>query len=284
MKVEFEIVKPDPGSCFRLLYQKASADDFVWQYHYHPEYELVNVVDGIGLRHVGSHLSRYENGDLVLIGSNLPHSGFGLKATDPHEEIVIQIKGDYLLKPFAGMAEMDHIRHMLDLSKYGIAFYGTTRTDVSRQMEAMMGKNPFDRYMAVLNIFQTLASSEEFYLLNNQALLLPAFTKHRARLQKVLTYVEDHYAEDIDIRKVSSIAGLSVPAFCNYFKKTTHITFTDLVNKFRIQKACLLLHQDKTISEVCFESGFNNVTYFNKVFKNIVHKTPSEFRKDMSES
>ncbi|WP_394803527.1 helix-turn-helix domain-containing protein [Niabella hibiscisoli] len=74
--------------------------------------------------------------------------------------------------------------------------------------------------------------------------------------------------------------GLSVPSFCNFFKKTTQITFSDFVNQYRIQKSCMLLHQDKSISEVCFECGFNNVTYFNRLFKQVMNETPSGFKKE----
>jgi AraC-like DNA-binding protein len=92
--------------------------------------------------------------------------------------------------------------------------------------------------------------------------------------------VEQHFNEDVDIKKVAALVNLSVPSFCNYFKKIVHSTFTDFLNKYRIQKACLSLQQEKTIAETCFECGFNNVPYFNKVFKTITKKTPSEFKKE----
>jgi len=92
MKIDLEIILPDEGSSFRLLHTKTTAEKFPWQYHYHPEYEIVCVLNGDGTRHVGNHFSTYENGDLVLMGPNLPHSGFGLNAHGMHEEIVVQIK------------------------------------------------------------------------------------------------------------------------------------------------------------------------------------------------
>jgi AraC-like DNA-binding protein len=102
--------------------------------------------------------------------------------------------------------------------------------------------------------------------------------KRKQRLQKIFTYVEQNFDKEIPIDEVAGLIGLSIPSFCNFFKTATQSTFTDFVNRYRIQKACLLLHEDKTIAETSFATGFNNVTYFNKVFKNIVHKTPSEFR------
>lgn len=280
MKVEFEIVKPDKGSSFRLLHQKVSSKDFIWQYHYHPEVEITCVLKGSGTRHVGNHISNYDNGDLVLIGPNLPHSGFGLHATNPHEEIVVQAKEDVIKQPLAHLKEMEAIGLLLEKAKYGIVFTGETKKAATAKLINMLQLSSFEKYIELIKVLQLLAVSEEYSLLNEQVLLSTTINKHKARLQKILTYVENHYTKEIDIADVARLSALSVPSFCNYFKRTTHITFTDFVNRYRIQKACLLLQEDKTIAEVCFETGFNNVTYFNKVFKAVLNKTPSEFRKE----
>ncbi|MFT3981544.1 MAG: AraC family transcriptional regulator [Ferruginibacter sp.] len=276
MKVEFEIVKPDKGSSFRVLFQKAAIKDFIWAYHYHPEFEITCVLYGSGTRHVGNHLSVYEDGDLVMIGSNLPHSGFGLNATEPHEQIVIQVKPDIISHVY-NLPEMSAVVKLLDNSKYGIVFRGKTKKKVTEAMKQMKEMAAFQRYQQLLHILQLLGTSKEYDLLNEQALLSTSINKHKARLQKIFTYVEQHYKEEIDMQKIAGITALSVPSFCNYFKKTTQTTFTEFVNRYRVQKACYLLQQDKTIAEACFESGFNNVTYFNKVFKNVMNKTPSSF-------
>ncbi len=105
-------------------------------------------------------------------------------------------------------------------------------------------------------------------------------SKNKTRLENIFTYVEHHYQEEIYIQEVAKLANLTLPAFCNFFKKATQITFTEFVNRFRISKACLLMTQDKTISECSYSCGFNNVTYFNRMFKKYTGKTPSEFIKD----
>lgn len=279
MKVELELVQPDEGSSFRFLYQFVPSHEFVWQYHYHPEFELVCVTGGSGTRHVGSHLSSYDNGDLVLIGSNVPHSGFGLNASDPHEEIVLQAKEDIILRAGQQLPEIEAIETLLDKARYGILFTGKIKEEVTAFLLDLRQQSSFEKYIGLLKVLQLLAHSGEYQLLNRQVILPDTINKHKARLQKILTYVEQHYAEETNIEKVAQLAGLSIPSFCNYFKKTTHITFTEFVNRYRIQKACLLLQQDKTISEACYECGFNNVTYFNKVFKTVMGKTPSEFRR-----
>lgn len=278
MKIEFEIVKPDEHSSFRFLYQNKPISEFVWQYHYHPEYELVCIPYGDGTRHVGNHLSMYEDGDLVLIGSNMPHSGFGLNASDPHEEIVVQVRPEIIRQWISDFPEMKEIEMLIERSRHGVKFEGKTKGEVTRMLIEMKKMSPFEKHIGILKVLHRLGQTEEYSILNKQPIVAELVSKHRNRLQKIFTYVENYYHEDIDIQTVADLANISVPSFCNYFKKTTHITFTEFVNHYRIQKACFMLQQDKTISEVCFACGFNNVTYFNKIFKKIIHKTPSDFR------
>lgn len=279
MKIHFEIVKPDEGSSIRFLYQNQPIHEFIWEYHYHPEYELVCVLAGGGTRHVGAHLSMYAEGDLVLIGSNVPHSGFGLNARDPHEEIVIQIRPEVMQQWISDFPEMKTIAGLVERSKYGIKFEGSIKEKIKGILLNMKDLQPFEKKIGILQVLNLLGETEDYQLLNEKAIIADLVSKHRSRLQKIFTYVEHHYHEEIDIETVAGLVSISVPSFCNYFKKTTHITFTEFVNRYRIQKACLFLQQDKTIAQVCFECGFNNVTYFNKIFRKIINKTPSDFRK-----
>jgi AraC-like DNA-binding protein len=280
MKIEYEIVKPDKGSSFRLLHHKMVREsDFVWQFHYHPEYEIVFVPQGSGTRHVGNHLSTYHQGDLVLIGSNLPHSGFGLNSSGLHEEIVLQVRPECIPLHFT---EMQLIATLLERAKFGVSFSGVTREQVGALMTGMISQPPFRKMIMLLEVLEKLAVSEEYMILNNSIVSPTVLSRHKARLQKVFSYVEKEYANDVQVQNAARLVGLSVPSFCNFFKKTTQITFSDFVNQYRIQKSCMLLHQDKSISEVCFECGFNNVTYFNRLFKQIMNETPSAFKKKIS--
>lgn len=277
MKIEYEIVKNDPGSSIRVLHHKmVKRTDFIWQYHYHPEYEIVFVPHGNGTRHVGNHLSNYKNGDLVIIGSNLPHSGFGLNSSGLHEEIVLQVQKEVL--PIH-LIEAAPLTQLLDKAQYGLSFFGNTKKLVGEKIIQIPTQPPFQRFLSMLDVLNMLATSEEYHELNSSIVSPALLLKHKSRLQKIFTYVENVYYNEINIKDVARITGLSVPSFCNFFKKATNITFSEFVNQYRIQRACLLLHEDKSIAEVCFECGFNNVTYFNKVFKQIMNKTPRQFKK-----
>lgn len=284
MKAEYEIIHPDAGSSFRILNDRVRAEQYKWEYHYHPEYEIVCVLEGSGTRHVGAHISNYKEGDLVFMGPNLPHAGFGLNSHGIHEEIVIQIKEDVFTQSIITRPEMAAINGLLERSKHGICFLNATKESATKKLIHLIKLPPFEKYLEFLSVLQIMATSTEFKLLNNSPAISSSLVKKNIRVQNIFNYVEQHYSEEIDIRKVAAVANLSVPSFCNYFKKMMNSTFTDFVNQYRIRKACLLLSQEKTIAEACFETGFNNVPYFNKVFKTIMNKTPSEYKKEEMEA
>lgn len=281
MRTGFEIIKPDEGSAFRLLYQNVKADTYKWDYHYHPELELVYVFSGTGRRHVGDHLSDFIDGDLVLIGSNLPHSGFGFGALGDHEEIVIQFKDDFLGSLFTTSPEMSFIKNLFEHSKRGIVYTGETKEFVGQKLKEMRLLEPYDRLLTLLNIFKALAFSKDSTFLNNHFYSYDFSHKDEIRLKKIYQYVESNYQKPINIHEVAEVASLSVPAFCSYFKKVINLTFTDFVNQYRINVACKHLSKKQSIADTCFASGFNNVSYFGKVFKELKGETPNQYQRNI---
>lgn len=276
MKVSFERIIPSEKSSFRTLHNNSPISEFKWEYHYHPEIELVCVISGSGTRHVGYHKSNYTNGDLVLIGSNIPHSGFGLNSVDPHEEIVLQFREDILHFPQQEV-ETRAVKDLLERSKYGILYSTATKKALLPKLKKLLESEGYKRYLLLLEILFELSMCEEYELLNKEIMPYTIISKNKTRLENIFTYVEHHYDKEINIEDVAKLANLTLPAFCNFFKKATQITFTEFVNRYRINKACLLMAQDKTISECSYSCGFNNVTYFNRMFKKYTNKTPSEF-------
>ncbi|AJW61675.1 AraC family transcriptional regulator [Elizabethkingia sp. HX WHF] len=276
MKVSFERIVPSEKSSFRTLHNNSPISEFKWEYHYHPEIELVCVISGSGTRHVGYHKSNYTNGDLVLIGSNIPHSGFGLNSVDPHEEIVLQFREEILHFPQQEV-ETRAVKDLLERSKYGILYSTATKKLLMPKLKKLLESEGYKRYLLLLEILFELSLCEEYELLNKEIMPYTIISKNKTRLENIFTYVEHHYDKEINIEDVAKLANLTLPAFCNFFKKATQITFTEFVNRYRINKACLLITQDKTISECSYSCGFNNVTYFNRMFKKYTNKTPSEF-------
>ena len=284
MKTEFEIIQPNPGSSFRLLHHNVSANTFKWHYHYHPEYEIVCVFEGSGRRHVGNHLSNYVDGDLILIGSNLPHGGFGYGSVGIHEEVVIQFTPDFLGENFLLKPEMENINKLFERSTQGLSFYGNTQKELSERFRSLPQLSHFERLIELLNILQNLANSAEYITLNPANVRYNFSQKDQVRLGKVYRFVAENYAQNIDIQVVAKFCDLTIPAFCNYFKKNINQTFTYFTNEYRINQACKMLLDGSNIVDICYQCGFNNVSYFGRVFKQFKGTNPSQFRRNFGKT
>ncbi len=279
MKIEYEKIEPDSGSSFKLIQWRSKDDRFFW--HQHPEYEIIYVRKGSGKLHVGNHLGKYEEGEVMFLGPNLPHTGLGYGVIGEHEEIIIQLKDDFLGDGFLRVPEMAGIQRLFGRSVRGISFTGKTRKLVASQLERMIHLSNFERLITLISILRTLSETSEYVLLNAGEVKFDFRHQDEERINRVYSYVEKHYSQPMDIQKVAEIANLTVPSFCRYFKKMTHLTFTDFVNEFRVNNACKLLMEDKPVSDVSFESGFNNISHFNKTFKAVKGMSPREYRKDL---
>jgi AraC-like DNA-binding protein len=276
MKVEYEKISPDTGSSFRLIHWKSENDRYFW--HYHPEYEIVFVRKGSGKLHIGEHLKNYEEGELVFIGPDLPHTGFGYGVIGEHEEIVVQLRKDFLGEEFMQKPELQHIRKLFERAKQGLSFQGKSRKIVAAKLQKMLTFSHFERLVELLNIFDILATTNEFSVLNAADKRFDFNHKDEDRINKVYEYVEQNYQKNIDIQAVADLANLTVPSFCRYFKKISHITYTDFINEYRINQACRLLFENKPIADICFEVGFNNISHFNKTFKQLKGLSPREYK------
>lgn len=276
MKVEYEKISPDTGSSFRLIHWKSENDRYFW--HYHPEYEIVFVRKGSGKLHIGEHLKNYEEGELVFIGPDLPHTGFGYGVIGEHEEIVVQLRKDFLGEEFMQKPELQHIRKLFERAKQGLSFQGKPRKIVAAKLQKMLTFSHFERLVELLNIFDILATTTEFSVLNAADKRFDFNHKDEDRINKVYEYVEQNYQKNIDIRAVADLANLTIPSFCRYFKKISHTTYTDFVNEYRINQACRLLFENKPIADICFEVGFNNISHFNKTFKQLKGVSPREYK------
>jgi AraC-like DNA-binding protein len=281
-KPTFEAIEPNFGNSF--TYQKFDEErlnkNTVW--HYHPEIELVYVNGGSGKRQIGSHVSYFTNGDLILIGSNLPHCGLTDKLTGNKKETVIQMKQDFLGSDFFDIPEMKRIQSLFELAAGGIAFSGKTKRKIGEKMEVLEYQTDFQRLLSILNILNELALSEDYKVLNAEGFSLKTEVKDNDRINIVFNYVKQNFKEDIPLDRMADMVSMTVPSFCRYFKKITNKTFVQFVNECRLVHASkLLAEQPLSITEVCFESGFNNFSHFNKSFKAFTGQNPSEYRNEL---
>ena len=276
MKIKREVVLPDPGQSFKL-FKPSLKNYFYW--HYHPEYELVYVEASNGIRHVGQHISSYMGSDLVLIGPNIPHLNFDYGLKTEYKQIVVQLKEHFLGDAFDEIPELSSIQKLFAKAYLGLSFSGKTKTIVVEKLKHMQTIGHFEQLLCLLEIFQMLAISDEVVELNEKDTSIKLFLNDKIRMGAIYKYIHANYNETPDVNKIASSVHLSTAAFCRYFKKQTKMTFTDFVNQYRITQAKTLLLQDNTISEACYEVGFQSLSYFNKLFKKITGENPSNFKR-----
>jgi len=282
MKPSLEIIEPSFGSSF--YYSKYAEKDnnkaHIW--HHHPEIEMVFVNGGAGKRQIGSHVSYYTDGDLILIGSNLPHCGFTDTNTGNKNETVIQMKPDFLGSVFLELQETKCITALFNKAKGGIAFGSETKKVVSDRIEMMDDQQPFERLLTLLYILKELENSKDYKILNAAGFSMEMQIQDNDRINMVFNYVKDHFQEEINLIAIAEMSNMTVPSFCRYFKKITKKTFTQFVNEYRIVHASKLLAEKQiSISNISFESGFNNFGHFNKLFKEFTGKSASQYRKEL---
>jgi AraC-like DNA-binding protein/uncharacterized RmlC-like cupin family protein len=284
VKPALETITPTFGSSFtvRRFEDPCSNSNPFW--HFHPELELVYVKGGSGKRHIGNHLSYFHDGDLIFIGSNLPHSGFTDRLTGNESEIVVQMKSDFLGTNFFDIPEMASIKQLFERAKMGIAFHGVTKEIVGERLSKLPDLENFERLVELLSILRIMEASTEYQVLNAEEYALEVRPQDNDRIRKVYQFVRKNFDRQISLEEIASIANMTVPAFCRYFKKQSGKTFTQFVNEVRIVHACKLLSEKaSSITEISFESGFNSFSHFNKSFKEITGKSPSDYRKELKQ-
>ncbi len=279
MKARLEKIDPEFGSSFRIRrFDDEECNQPHW--HFHPEYEIVYISNGRGKRHIGDHISYFENGDLIFLGPDLPHFGFTEELLEEHVEIVLQMKEDFLGTEFFRKPELSDIRRLFERARQGISFYGDTKREVGRRLEAMEALSGLDRLLELLRMLQLMATSPEYKLLQASGFGLEVNARDHERIQAVYQYVEDHFQRQISLQEIAERVMMTVPAFCRYFKRLTSKTFTQFVNEYRVAYACrLLADENLSIADVGFDSGFNNISHFNKQFKAVTQVNPREYRR-----
>ncbi|MES2062088.1 MAG: AraC family transcriptional regulator [Bacteroidota bacterium] len=275
-EIQLERVDFEPGKSFKLFSPRLR-NTFLW--HYHPEIELVYVEADAGIRHVGSHISGYTQSDLVFIGGNIPHLNFDYRLRSDYHQIVIQLRTDFLGAAIGTSPEFAAINRLFKLAGHGIAFTGPTKTAVAERLKKLGELNSYKQLLELIDILQQLAGSSDTEILNTDETSKNFLLKDKIRMGAIYEYIDANYYQKPDVNVVAAKVNLTTAAFCRYFKRQTNITFTDFVNQYRIERAKNLLMQGKNVTETCYATGFDSLSYFNSLFNKIVGQNPSAFKK-----
>lgn len=277
-----ESISPTHGSSLMVRSYKDSCNDNAAAWHFHPEIEIVHVNGGSGKRHIGNHISYYSDGDLVIIGANLPHFGFTDRLTGNKSEVVIQTREELLSDSLLDIPELSAIKQLLVRSRHGVIFHGNTKKVVGNKIDKLVDVPPFKQLIAFLEILEELARSDEYSLLNVEGLALESKPQDTQRLDSIYSHVRKEFQRSIPLSEVADMVSMTEQAFSRYFKNKTGKTFTQFVNEYRLVHACKLLSERHlSITDTCYESGFNNFSHFSKKFKAFTGKSPSQYRNEL---
>ncbi len=284
----FEKIEANPNHSFYVNYQRVN--QFPSPLHFHPEIEILLVMQGTGTRFVGDSVERYSPGDLVMIGANVPHVWYsdnqihGSGNNSVSEAIYIQFNKEIFGEAFWKLPESKSIDRLIEQSNRGIKLTGHIREEISALMFRIVNSAGFSRITLLLSILEIVSLKEEYRFLSGPLGKNGINQRDSDRLNKVYKYVIENFRQEITLGKAASLASFSSSAFCRYFKTRTHKTFIQFLNEIRIRHACrLLVDEDYSISEICYICGFNNISYFIRQFRVITGITPLSYRKEFTE-
>lgn len=259
---------------------------FIVPWHYHPAIEIMYITRGIGTRFVGDCIEQYEEGDVCMIGPNLPHEWrnddayfdkeSGLRATC----ICLFFKREIFDPNFIRLPEMNNIRDLIERSRRGLKFTGKSKLEITRFIRSSVNDVGVRKVTNLLTLLELMATSTEYELLSSVGFTNSVNSEDFERFNKVYKFLVKNFATSIRLEEVSTLVGLTPTAFCRYFKERTKKTFVEYLNEMRIGYSKKLLLENKMkISTISGEVGFPNLSNFISQFKKVTGMSPSQFQK-----
>ena len=254
-------------------------------WHYHPEYEIVMVTESTGKRFIGDHISEFKPGNLALLGPNIPHTYrneekyYNKKSSLRAKSVVIHFSEASLGKDFLYLPEAKPIRQLLQKSLQGLDIGGQTHTEASKKLTAIVEQKGLRRWHSLVEILILLAESKNL----NPITSTPQIgynEKETARLCQVFDWITINYSSAIKLSDVAKIAGMNENAFSRFFSQRTRKTFSGFVQEMRLHKAARLLVEDEiSVTAICYDCGYNNISNFNRQFLNYYNINPLSYKK-----
>lgn len=276
----------DPLTRGSIYVKEIKKLDFTDQLHFHNVHEIAWILKGSGKRIVGDNIEYFTDNDLVFIGRFLPHASYigqdyVLTNQDFHA-LVIYFQPDWFNETLLNSTDFMRLNKLIREIERGIKIFGNTKVRTIRALTRLRESNGLERIVRILDILDFVSRSDEYKCLASEGYLNSYGHNDVERLGEVYKYIMKNFTEIIKLRDVSSIANMTSTSFCKYFKSKTGKTFSTFVNEVRIGQARkLMLNECLTIAEICYSCGFNNLTNFNRNFKNLTRMTPTEYRRNL---
>lgn len=283
MKLTYKQTEKRPENSFLARQDRMPCIEQDW--HFHKEIELIYFIKSTGTRYVGNSIGNFEPGELYLIGSDVPHLFRNHReyyANTLEDEavdlIVIKFEQNFLGLNFLDLPEAKKLNNLFRKANRGLQFSKTTTYLVQNHILGLVNSQGLSRIAGLLKILDILSANENYNSLCSEVITNAYSKNEKDRMARVVSFLTENFEKKIELEKVASIACMTPNAFCRYFKKRTRKSFTQYLNEIRLRHACkLLIEGEMQIATICYQSGFNTLTNFNRQFKALMHVTPSEY-------
>lgn len=284
MKQFLEELKQNPEESFFIGVFQDHIEQTSW--HYHQEFELSFITEGSGKRIVGDSVEMFHPGDLIFIGPRIPHVWIsGEQARTQHsgrtlESVYLLFNQEILPQGLTSLPEFKDVNHALRLSERGMRITGDTLNQVSKIMLQLPYQGRMKRLMLFYEIMHIIGTSESYIPLATEAYIRSKFETSNTRVNSIHEFLMNNYREEVNLHEIADLVHLAPASVCRFFKSATGQTIFNYLNKIKVDYACnLLMNTDLNIVDISYDCGFNNLSHFNKQFRQITGKTPSQYRK-----
>ncbi|HSC38942.1 MAG TPA: helix-turn-helix transcriptional regulator [Chitinophagaceae bacterium] len=257
------------------------------RWHYHPEIELIHFKKGEGTQFIGDNIKRFKSGDVVLVGAYLPHYWrfddvyFEEASTMGSDVCVAHFCEDFWGSQFLQLPENVPLRSILEKAKRGLQVTGKTRERVAQLLEELLATDGAHRITLLIESLLTIGNCKQLEELSSIGFKHDLLEAENDRVNAIYEYSLKNFKRSIQLEEIASVANISPNSFCRYFKSRTRKTYSQFLIEIRVGHACkLLIENNLSIKQLCYESGFNNFTSFHKYFKLITGKSPLCYQKE----
>ena len=280
MKPHFHKVPQQLESSFSI--RRDSSFGSLW--HYHPELELHYLIRGEGVRFIGDNISNFSDGEIVLLGENLPHKWHCREddiTQDGVEAIVLHFSSNFMGKDMLSLPEARLLPLLFEKAKRGMVIINGSRDKLIPLIEAVLKAEGLERLIALLSILKVLSETKDYHEVTRKSSFYQSNKYETERLNVVCNYTMANYSQPITLEQIAAISNLTVTSFCRYFKLMTNKTYYDFLTEIRISHACHFLIEDKmSVDQIADKCGFYNISNFYRQFKKVIGVTPLTYKRE----
>jgi len=254
-------------------------------WHYHNNFEISFITEGTGKRIVADSIEEFQPGDLVFLGRNLPHVWIADKeprvfSNRTLEMVFLQFTSNVLSMQLLALPEFKNVKKALELSERGIQIVDQTLNEVSEIMLQLPYLKSFERMVQFFRMMDIIGESQSNISLASEDYLRKRFKPGNKRIATIHEYLMNNYREEVNLKVLADLVNMAEGSLCRFFRENMGVTIFEYLNQIKIELACnLLMDNELSIIEIGFDSGFNNLSHFNKQFKRIIGMPPSQYRK-----